>query len=388
MNIHYTVANKVKFAPYIHGLKMQREKYQKEKHLKEVAWKKFKELKQIRETINPETKNLIQLDKRVNEEYKKFLFHYRKCEQLHPTTVKKNKNSDGNKLSPRTKEKIKDSVFKIYWLNQHCVGSLKWMTFTATPNQYSTRYHPQTDDVRVQKAFKKFLDNMKKRHGLLYYVYVAERQDGKRRKKNHVGATNALHYHAIFQFEKEAPHILEMNLYWCWCLENEGFRSISYVGQDKIEKVKKIGGTSPYEQNGVLTLKKVLENGIFGRFKTKKEDRKGQIWNPFNVVFNPLDSEEIKNVDKLRTYLTKYVSKNTLPIYVRIWGASKNLREVVNKVSISRKEHAELMENARVVKRLKSVKEFGTAKITFRTDILDGVNYLNFIQELENRVRL
>jgi len=291
--------------------------------------------------------------------------HVFKNQGLHKSESYERNNStvDGVSLNLRSKRKIKQAVSGYFLENNEVGKNVSWVTLTIPPHIWGYDYQPEIDDPRIIKQLSKFLENLRRNHGLKGYVWVAERQDGKRNNYEHY--TNSIHFHCIFDFDRFVDY-RSLNLYWLKLVNELGFKAFSekafkekdkkglFTVEQTFERYKKtlFVRVTPYMLKFPNIYKMVERQADKDRrecfeFLKSQDLRK---WmnglDPMNIdpnhpvtqiCYNPVDVEKIKINDyrKLQTYLTKYITKNESKIYGRVWAASRSFTSVNYELIIS-----------------------------------------------------
>lgn len=319
---------------------------------------------------------------------------------------RKNKASEGYSLSNQSKRKIKQYISG-YFLENKAIGkNVSWVTLTIPPRIDGFVYQEWLDDSQIIKQLSKYLENLRANHGLKNYIWVAERQDGKRNNYEH--CTGAIHFHCVFDFEGFVDY-RNLNLYWLKLLNEKGYKSFSQRSFfDKInQKYFSIENTYLRHQktlfadiaHGCIHLsgfrKKIHQVAKSEYYKCKDVLRYQDFRSAFNgidpmtfnpehpickIAYNPVDIDKMNMNDfiKLQTYLTKYVSKNESSIRGRVWGASRGFSSVNYEMNISPAVAAELKQIESIVLH-ESEKKFdiGNNQYTAKTTKFD---YSKFIQ--------
>lgn len=180
-------------------------------------------------------------------------------------TVTRKKN-DEKKIN---KSKVKGKMYALF--NLKC--SRKFMAF------YSVSFPLGTNDDQAFECWNAWLTCLRKRFGLLNYIWVTERQ------KN-----GTLHYHML---TNNYMPILQIN------------RAMAIIINNKvIENVMSWGGSSLDRYNGV---------DVDSIFNSKRHKKTGKILNP----------AELRNW--LTKYITKYVTKNTEKFTHLCWHCSRTV---------------------------------------------------------------
>jgi len=252
-------------------------------------------------------------------------------------------------LSGRSKRKIKSAVYSLY-----CRGTraeqrqLRFVTFTfpPLPEEHETKT-VQEQDKFLHSIFKKFLDNERKESNnginrtktkLTHYVWVNERQDGKR-LEGIVQARNILHYHCLFKYSSPVDY-WTCNVRWLNLLHRNGFEIFNseFLKPEYKElraKVLHYLKTLQYEE--LYNIREQLRITVWRGLHGFKEE---------SIFLQPVDFDKkpIEDVDKLGKYLAAYITKDNielseeeednLKVYARRWCCSRGLviqKDEVNK---------------------------------------------------------
>jgi len=285
---------------------------------------------------------------------------------------RKNSSADGFSLSNASKRKIKQCVSGYFLENEHVGKNLSWVTLTVPPRMDGFSYQEWFDDSAIIKQLSKFLENLRRNHGLKNYIWVAERQDGKR--NNFKFCTGAIHFHCIFDFRGFVDY-RNLNLYWLKLVNELGFKAFSKKALIKMVNEKYFSIEKTYERNkkdffahiakDLLKLpeyRKLVHSRALSEYSKCKEVLNYQslrkcfngidpmCFNPNHPIckmaYQPYDAEkiEIKDFSMLQTYLTKYVTKNETRIFGRVWGASRGFTSVNYELQITAAEAAAVKE--------------------------------------------
>lgn len=328
---------------------------------------------------------------------------------------RKNSSENGFSLTPRSKRKIKQMISGYFLERELKDSNLLWITLTVPPHLWGYDYKPEIDDKRIIKQFSKFLENLRRRHGLRDYIWVAERQDGKRNDYQH--STNAIHFHCIFDFEGFKP-VQNLNLYWVSLLNEIGYKAFSQsVFEEKYDKL--FDNEAVYNRNKVLfghsTYLAVSKNAqLSEKLEQVSRAEKEQCFKAIGeqkfrealcgiapmsldkdhplckICYNPLDLDKVsikpftaKNgrkytaFERLSMYLTKYVTKNKSVIYARPWGASRGFSTVNYEIQLTEQEADQIIESKDVVFKSESRFEIGTNEYTTQFFQLDYERFKN-----------
>jgi hypothetical protein len=193
------------------------------------------------------------------------------------TTIEKVRKS--RVFSPRTRRKVGDKAFAFMYTQRK--RSVAFLTLS---------FINKVTDQQGKKILNTFLTTLRKNFGHFNYLWVAERQDGKRNKFEH--CTGNIHYHLLT--DAFVP-VVRFNALWVLCQYNAGI-----VNDTADEKLKKNGQT------------------IFQMYAA--ENYKG-----IQGYLNPLDIKPVHNVQTASAYVTKYITKNDGSFDCLIWHCSRGV---------------------------------------------------------------
>ena len=196
------------------------------------------------------------------------------------SVVKKVSPKKEHKMSPRSRAKVKDKIFSLYRAN---LKSHFFMTLTFV-NKVS-----DTDAISV---LNKFFTVLRQDYGKFNYIWVAERQNGKKNDYEH--CTGNIHFHILL--DKRFP-VQEINSLWVLQQYNSGIEHPKYC-RETVDFFRQ------YDSLGTL--------------------------------LNPLDVDKINGINGLSSYLTKYVTKNEDSFACRVWHCSRTISKLFTSVHISR----------------------------------------------------
>jgi hypothetical protein len=226
-----------------------------------------------------------------------------------------NRFDDGVNLSKQAKRTIQEKVnllFRKARAGKDKGYKLLWYTFTVPDLRYED-YNPSLHDKIVLGCFSKLLRLLKQEKGLENYIWVAERQTGKRKKGMHMGtATNKLHFHCIFlQDENTFLDIQGVNTAWLWYLQDAGFKIFS---ENRLEyykpEIARYHGLSAYYACKEHSLNYFTSEPYwYGSNPQKLPKEKRPMIYKYGLLYAPVDCEEIKSAAKLGRYMAKYVTK-------------------------------------------------------------------------------
>jgi hypothetical protein len=227
------------------------------------------------------------LDQSFFKREQKFIINkIRNVERLH-----KKQHMEVKAMSRRTRIKIKEKMMAVYSASKNNF-SLQTLTLVA----------PATDQAAIT-CLNKYLTVLRKKNGLFNYVWVAERQDGKRNK--YKTATGNLHFHIIIDRVFPIDYINSL-----WVCQQYNSKIIN--------------------QEANLKLKN--DHGI----DFKQAHKKGY----FKIIqqyLNPVDVDRVKNIDGMSAYLTNYIIKNETKANCSLWHCNRNVSKLFTKQIISKK---------------------------------------------------
>lgn len=269
----------------------------------------------------------------------------KKMDGIYKPRKRKNTKTDGFQLNKKAQKKCGYMMRLLHQRLKKKSSNMGFYTFTCTEPNF--KYEPKKHDREVTQQFQKLIENLRKHYGLKYYVYVAERQDGKRIKDNKE-ATNRIHYHCIFVFDNVLPHIQKVNYYWLELLSKIRYKTYNEKALfDYVELYKntKYDKDNYSYRNMVRKMRlanitnditKFLPCSGMGYQPTQVRNHKQLLGRNLmnNVLFQPVHVDRIKNHETVASYIAKYVVKSDEKIYSRVWGASKVLLQAVTQTVI------------------------------------------------------
>lgn len=183
-------------------------------------------------------------------------------------------------MSLRTKSKIKDKMYSLYR------ARMRNYTFCTLT------FINKVDDKTSQVVLNKFFTQLRKKYPKFHYIWIAERQDGKRNGYEH--CTNNVHFHIFF--DRFFP-IEKLNKYWVLMQYNSGIE---------------------YPTISKETILKHYENGTLQK------------------LLNPVDVKKVNGLSGLTSYLTKYVTKNETKFNCRVWHCSRGISRLFTSCAVNR----------------------------------------------------
>lgn len=289
---------------------------------------------------------------------------------LHQQAVKKKNNKrkhiknraiDGFTLSRRAKEKIRNTLTYLYHKCEGNSNKLRWITITV-PDQnrlFEPVYFDSSDaknkyfDNYFVKLLSKWLENLRQNHNVKNYIWIAERQDGKRNQNT--SATGNIHFHMVLELDGvEFIDYQLLNYSWVNHLYDAGFDvlSNSKIHDLRLSNIKKYlevkkqeiapSGKFKNPLRYFQTLKACLaENKALANLK--KSRKADVVRNAFEIskqsfihkiIIQPVQCTEIHSLKGLRYYMTKYVTKNSECIYARMWAQTREYSRLKLKIKI------------------------------------------------------
>lgn len=264
-----------------------------------------------------------------------------------------NDYSNGKILSDRTKIKIK-RLMAAYAISKVKTEDLRWVTLTLPDlwqdeRGFKMNYEPSLHDGKVLTQFIKWLENLRKNYGLVNYIWVAERQDGKRKIKESmtddeknkilISATNRIHFHVLMEFSERVEYSF-LNRYWCYLISEIGYQVYTdkiFLHDEFYQKMKSLNNVK-----NIDALKRCINNQIVPDYVLKYDYK-----HPINkVLLQPVQVDAIKNISTLSGYMSKYVSKNENKIFCRNWSCTHEISRLKTKVEITETDFNYLMQNA------------------------------------------
>ena len=194
----------------------------------------------------------------TQEEYesKKQFSNYEKreidlCRHVRKSETRKKVIRERAVMSRRTKSKIRDKVVAWYYTKLHQAnGSEKKVHFNMLTLTLTEVYR---DTKRVYELLNHFFTLMRKKWGVFKYIWVVEKQDGKRNGYKY--ATGNLHFHIIVDRYFSVRFVNKM---WLSCLATAGMKTQNDKGEN----------------------------------------------------LNPVDIRSVGSVEVVKKYITKYITKN------------------------------------------------------------------------------
>lgn len=334
IRVHYS--GRVQFIPVVGNIKPAKEEDEKvlkiESITQEVAYilakTPFSNV-EVRRQLTP-TDFLCEFNQGQNYHIDEFVSDHNTINNNENSTMsqydRKNRKEEGFKFSTSAKNKVRNICHYLY-RNKPKKSKFLWYTFTV-PSIEGREYNPKEDDQIVMKCFSKLLQSLRKNWGLKSYLWVAERQDGKR--NNYEFKTNAIHFHCIFiQSDDTFLDGQAVNFYWtrllylCPIPFNVFCDLSDFVSDQGVNKTL-FARMCNYIKSGqnVFPTRILGENWkshfIFQRFKTTDGNYK-------RVYRNPVDFKKVTSLRSLAIYLSKYLSKGDERFYCRTNGATRDL---------------------------------------------------------------
>jgi hypothetical protein len=190
-----------------------------------------------------------------------------------------------HKMSPRSRNKVKDKIYSMYRANPRTHFFIT-LTFIS-----------QVKDQDAVKVLNKFLTVLRTDYGGKFnYIWIAERQNGEKSKRDE--PTGNIHFHCVFDKRFDVQLI---NRLWVLQQYNSGITHHKYE-KAFIEKC--------YSENK-------------GSYQIK-------------YYLNPVDAVKVNGVRGLSSYLTKYVTKNEDSFHCRVWHCSRTVSSLFTAVNCGR----------------------------------------------------
>lgn len=183
-------------------------------------------------------------------------------------------------MSERSKSKIKDKMFSMY---RSRFRNYTFCTLSFVNN---------VTDKASQQVLNKFFTQLRKKYPNFQYLWVAERQDGKRNNYEH--CTNNIHFHIFF--DRFIPIAL-LNKYWLIQQYNSGIEHPN-VPRSQLDVA--------YKNNDTQKL------------------------------LNPVDVKTVRGVNGMTYYMTKYVTKNKTILHCRAWHCSRGVSRLFTSCAVNR----------------------------------------------------
>lgn len=187
-------------------------------------------------------------------------------------------------MSPRTRSKIKDKLLSFYAARR---GFRKHTFVTLS-------FINKIDDVTAVSLLNSFLSQLRKRFPNLNYLWIAERQDGKRNGYEH--CTGNVHFHIFFDIYLP---VVTYNALWILQQYNAGIEHPS-LSSDK----------------------------VISLYRTDQKELQRHL--------NPFDVKQVTTITGISFYLSKYVTKNETSLHCRLWHCSRSVSRLFTGYAIPR----------------------------------------------------
>jgi hypothetical protein len=284
----------------------------------------------------------ITFENSINEKLQQLQVVESKLSRSYGHYQQKNTNKKGVTLSTKKKQRIRNVLTYKYATKEKNV--FEFTTFTVPSKRTLQPYSPVDDDELVTKQLSKLLENLRKNYGLKSYLWVAERQTGKRNKTNK--GTGAIHYHCVFEWEHSPIRIQILNLYWLTLLDKIGYQTTNT--KYTLSELETMFGKSfnariiqGYRGRNITRQMNIQGNTLIMKtpeFITQL-DGKGKVKNPhLKCMLNPVDTKKIRDLKGLKYYITKYITKNNQTMHSRVYAMSRDLTKLDLKVLIESKQ--------------------------------------------------
>lgn len=215
-------------------------------------------------------------------------------------------------FSKRTKAKVKDKAFAFMY-TQLKRGFAKELPPTSTNtakkvqkkdareyqaavNFLTLTFINHVSDKDAVKCLNKFLTTLRKTHKDLNFLWVAEKQDGKRNEFTR--ATNNIHFHLIID---KFISVSYFNALWVINQYNMGI--INPTADQNIKN----------DTGGLSSIKQAFKSHAYGLIQT---------------YLNPLDIKPVKTIKTAAAYVTKYITKNEGKFACSIWHCSRGVSQL------------------------------------------------------------
>lgn len=209
--------------------------------------------------------------------------------------AKREKNADqepnpGNRLSRRTKEKIRDKILALY---RACAGRKGFRYDRVDFTFVTLTFVNKIDDQAAVNLLGKFFDAVKLKYGKFHYIWVAERQ-----------GNGNIHFHLLADKRFELSYC---NALWIKQQKESGI--VNYKSEQKI-----------YKETG----------------KTFADMFRSKDYTGIQKYLNPFDAKTVKTIDGVSAYLTNYVTKNTDTFNCAAWHSSHTVSKLFTNALITK----------------------------------------------------
>jgi len=210
-------------------------------------------------------------------------------------------------LSARSRGKIRDKATAFF---RSCPGDRIFGTFT---------FISEVDDQTGVSILNKFLTQARKKFPTLQYFWVAERQKGDRNDGRGVERepTGNIHFHMILNKRLD---IGRWNALWVLSQYNAGLRGHDQFGREiSLETLQDLYRLDQKE-------------GFCG---ARSKDGRKKI-SRIQAVLNPLDIKKVRDISKLSSYLTKYITKQEInePYGCAAWHCSRRVSRMFTRQAV------------------------------------------------------
>lgn len=297
--------------------------------------------------------------------------------------AKPKKRKETNTLGNRSKKRIRQILSYVQYTKKNTYNYFITLTFPKSDIQLAEKErHKQQNSL-----LSIFLENLRKNYGVESYLWVAEIQDGKRNNYQH--ATYNLHYHVVITSNKRIC-VVGLNIYWLRILERYGYEVFN-----KAKCVEMASDTSvPDDPLSIQLGRKshpvttIAQRILSGDFTINRRVSYSNEFSPksplLKLIHHPVDMEIIDSKNKLKNYLTKYVTKNNqTEVYGRVWGCTRNYSRLITKLELSDEDVMVLTANLN--EPYKVTRQIGKNEYIFTYyDITDKNSIIHSIKLLRN----
>ncbi len=270
----------------------------------------------------------------------------------------KQKRSEYYTLNSRSKEKIRQRINSYYYHLERKKDEkgVRFMTLTVPP--YSGELSREEKDKLINKVLRKYINTLRKRWGLIDYLYVMERTQ-----------KNEVHFHFIVKFENDYADYNRLSAYWVYLLNKhdcqfeiwnkatiknriKGIIKPTYINKQGKEVNKK--NTELRKQllaeikqlSDGKTLTELIEyiynqeENIKRLIKVNGLKSVKQIY--AYLIHGSVNFENVYTLSGLASYLTKYITKNETQSVVRVWACSKKFSSLRTEIQITEFEYNQI----------------------------------------------
>ena len=189
------------------------------------------------------------------------------------------KKDKKNTMSKRTRQKVQDKMLAMY---RACAGRKGYRKDKVAFTLCTLTFINDCADKKAMNLLDTFLQALRYRYGSLSYISVIERQDNGRP-----------HFHILF--DAKLP--------------------INYINSLWVKQQFEAG----------IIHKKAAKNAFKKYGKTFSQLHTEGKWKEVQEFLNPVDIDQVKTIDGISCYLTKYVTKNKGKFECRTWTCSTSI---------------------------------------------------------------